>query len=441
MFDSLADKLEYSFKKLRGHGRLTEDNIKEALREVRMVLLEADVNFLVVKQFVKAINERAMGREVLQSLTPAQQFVKVVYEELVGLMGGTAADLQLDGAPPAVLLMVGLQGSGKTTTSGKLALHLKKLRRSVLLVPADVYRPAAIEQLESLGRQIDVPVFPSSPGRDPVDISREAVAAAKAAGHDVVIIDTAGRLHIDTELMGELERIREAVSPREILLVADAMTGQEAVTIAKSFNDILDISGVVLTKLDGDARGGAALSIKAVTGKPIKFAGEGEKLNALEPFHPDRMASRILGMGDVLTLVERAQGVVDQQQAEEMARKLKRNEYSFEDFRKQIRQIKKMGSVGGLLKMIPGMGKIKELTENEEYDHELKRIEAIINSMTMQERLDYRLINGSRRKRIATGSGTSVQDVNRLVKQFLEMKKMFKQFNKMGPRGLKRLMR
>jgi signal recognition particle subunit SRP54 len=311
----------------------------------------------------------------------------------------------------------------------------------VLLVPADVYRPAAIEQLESLGRQIDVPVFPSTLGRDPVDISREAVAAAKADGHDVVIIDTAGRLHIDTELMAELERIRAAVSPREILLVADAMTGQEAVTIAKSFNDTLDISGVVLTKLDGDARGGAALSIKAVTGKPIKFAGEGEKLNALETFHPDRMASRILGMGDVLTLVERAKGVVDQRQAEEMARKLKRNEFSFEDFREQIRQIKKMGSVGGLLKMIPGMGKIKELTENEAYDYELKRIEAIINSMTMQERLDYRLLNGSRRRRIATGSGTSVQDVNRLVKQFLEMKKMFKQFNKLGPRGLKRLMR
>jgi signal recognition particle subunit SRP54 len=442
MFDSLADKLEHSFKKLRGHGRLSEENIKEALREVRLVLLEADVNFLVVKQFVKAVNERAMGQEVLQSLTPAQQFVKVVYEELVDLMGGTAADLKLAGKPPMVLMMVGLQGSGKTTTSGKLALYLKKKHRlSVLLVPADVYRPAAIEQLESLGRQIDVPVFPSTLGRDPVDISREAVAAAKNDGHDVVIIDTAGRLHIDTELMAELERIRAAVSPREILLVADAMTGQEAVTIAKSFNDTLDISGVVLTKLDGDARGGAALSIKAVTGKPIKFAGEGEKLNALETFHPDRMASRILGMGDVLTLVERAKGVVDQRQAEEMARKLKRNEFSFEDFREQIRQIKKMGSVGGLLKMIPGMGKIKELTENEAYDYELKRIEAIINSMTMQERLDYRLLNGSRRRRIATGSGTSVQDVNRLVKQFLEMKKMFKQFNKLGPRGLKRLMR
>ncbi len=439
MFESLSDKLEVSFKKLRGHGKLTEDNIKEVLRDVRMVLLEADVNFVVVKQFVKAVRERAMGQEVLQSLTPAQQFVKIVHDELVALMGGSASALDLASAPPVVILMVGLQGSGKTTTSGKLALHLKKGKKRVLLVPADVYRPAAIEQLQSLGRQIDVPVFPAATGQDPVVISREAVKQARDQGLDVVIIDTAGRLHIDETLMGELERIRAAVEPREILLVADAMTGQEAVNIAKSFNDLLDISGVVLTKLDGDARGGAALSIKAVTGKPIKLVGEGEKLNALDVFHPDRMASRILGMGDVLTLIEKAQEVVDEKNAAELARKLRKNEFNFEDFRSQLRQIKKMGSVGGMLKMIPGLGKVKELADNEDYDKELVKIEAIINSMTARERRDYRLINGSRRKRIARGSGTSVQDVNRLLKNYLEMRKMMKKINKMGPRGLKRL--
>ena len=441
MFESLSEKLDVSFKKLRGHGRLTEDNVKDALRDVRMVLLEADVNFVVVKQFIKAVRERAMGQEVLQSLTPAQQFVKIVHEELVALMGGSLSSLDLATTPPVAILMVGLQGSGKTTSSGKLALYLKKKeKKNVLLVPVDVYRPAAIEQLQSLGKQIDIPVFPAQTGQDPVAISKEAFTYAKEHGFDVLIIDTAGRLHIDDKLMAELERIKSAVHPREILLVADSMTGQEAVTIAKSFHDLLDISGVVLTKLDGDARGGAALSIKAVTGKPIKFVGEGEKLNALDVFYPDRMASRILGMGDVLTLIERAQEVIDEKNAAELARKLRKNEFNFEDFRGQLRQLKKMGSMGGLMKMIPGLGKIKELAADGQADHELVKVEAIINSMTARERQNYRLINGGRRKRIARGSGTTVQDVNRLLKNYLEMKKMMKKFNKMGPKGLKRLL-
>ncbi|MEA3241231.1 MAG: signal recognition particle protein [Pseudomonadota bacterium] len=441
MFESLSEKLDVSFKKLRGHGRLTEDNVKDALRDVRMVLLEADVNFVVVKQFVKAVRERAMGQEVLQSLTPAQQFVKIVHEELVALMGGVLSPLDLATTPPVAILMIGLQGSGKTTSSGKLALYLKnKEKKKVLLVPVDVYRPAAIDQLQSLGKQIDIPVFPAQTGQDPVAISKEAFTYAKEHSFDVLIIDTAGRLHIDDKLMAELERIKKAVSPREILLVADSMTGQEAVTIAKSFHDLLDISGVVLTKLDGDARGGAALSIKAVTGKPIKFVGEGEKLNALDAFYPDRMASRILGMGDVLTLIERAQDVVDEKNAAELARKLRKNEFNFEDFRGQLRQLKKMGSMGGLMKMIPGLGKIKELAADGQADHELVKVEAIINSMTARERQNYRLINGGRRKRIARGSGTTVQDVNRLLKNYLEMKKMMKKFNKMGPKGLKKLL-
>ncbi len=441
MFESLSEKLDVSFKKLRGHGRLTEDNVKDALRDVRMVLLEADVNFVVVKQFIKAVRERAMGQEVLQSLTPAQQFVKIVHEELVALMGGSLSPLDLATTPPVAILMVGLQGSGKTTSSGKLALYLKKKeKKNVLLVPVDVYRPAAIDQLQSLGKQIDIPVFPAQTGQDPVAISKEAFTYAKEHGFDVLIIDTAGRLHIDDKLMAELERIKSAVHPREILLVADSMTGQEAVTIAKSFHDLLDMSGVVLTKLDGDARGGAALSIKAVTGKPIKFVGEGEKLNALDAFYPDRMASRILGMGDVLTLIERAQEVVDEKNAAELARKLRKNEFNFEDFRGQLRQLKKMGSMGGLMKMIPGLGKIKELAADGQADHELVKVEAIINSMTARERQNYRLINGGRRKRIARGSGTTVQDVNRLLKNYLEMKKMMKKFNKMGPKGLKRLL-
>jgi signal recognition particle subunit SRP54 len=441
MFESLSDKLDVTFKKLRGQARLTEDNVKDALREVRLTLLEADVNFLVVKQFVKAIRERSMGSEVLESLTPAQQFIKIVNEEMVALMGGSAVGLDLAAAPPIVVMMVGLQGSGKTTSSGKLALSLKKQKRKPLLVPVDVYRPAAIDQLQSLGRQIDVPVFPSETTQNPVKISREALKVAQQQGYDTVIIDTAGRLQIDEKLMAELEKIKSAVNPHEILLVADAMTGQEAVSIAKTFDETLDISGVVLTKLDGDARGGAALSIKAVTGKPIKFVGEGEKLSALDVFHPDRMASRILGMGDMLTLIEKAQENVDQKKAEELALRLRKNQFSLEDFRSQLRSLKKMGSIGGIMKMIPGMGKLKDKLGDEAIDDgKLGKIEAIINSMTDKERHDHRLINGSRRKRIAKGSGTTVQDVNRLLKEFLEMKKMMKKFNKMGPKGMKRMM-
>ena len=441
MFESLSDKLDVTFKKLRGQARLTEDNVKDALREVRLTLLEADVNFLVVKQFVKAIRERSMGSEVLESLTPAQQFIKIVNEEMIALMGGSAVGLDLAAAPPIVVMMVGLQGSGKTTSSGKLALSLKKQKRKPLLVPVDVYRPAAIEQLQSLGRQIDVPVFPSETTQNPVKISRKALEMAQQQGYDTVIIDTAGRLQIDEKLMAELEKIKAAVNPHEILLVADAMTGQEAVSIAKTFDETLDISGVVLTKLDGDARGGAALSIKAVTGKPIKFVGEGEKLSALDVFYPDRMASRILGMGDMLTLIEKAQENVDQKKAEELALRLRKNQFTLEDFRAQLRNLKKMGSIGGIMKMIPGMGKIKEKLGDEAIDDsKLGKIEAIINSMTDKERHDHRLINGSRRKRIAKGSGTTVQDVNRLLKEFLEMKKMMKKFNKMGPKGMKRMM-
>lgn len=441
MFESLSDKLDVTFKKLRGQSHLTEDNVKEALREVRLTLLEADVNFIVVKQFVKALRERSMGSEVLESLTPAQQFIKIVNEEMIALMGSSAVGLDLAAAPPVVIMMVGLQGSGKTTSSGKLALSLKKQKRKPLLVPVDVYRPAAIDQLQSLGRQIDVPVFPSETTQDPVKISRKAMEMARQQSYDTVIIDTAGRLQIDEKLMTELVKIKAAVNPHEILLVADAMTGQEAVSIAKTFDETLDISGVVLTKLDGDARGGAALSIKAVTGKPIKFVGEGEKLSALDVFHPDRMASRILGMGDMLTLIEKAQDSVDQKKAEELAQKLRKNQFSLDDFRSQLRNIKKMGSLGGIMKMIPGMGKLKDKLGDEALDDgQLVRIEAIINSMTDKERHDHRLINGSRRKRIARGSGTTVQDVNRMLKEFLEMKKMMKKFNKMGPKGMKRMM-
>jgi len=441
MFESLSDKLDVTFKKLRGQSHLTEDNVKEALREVRLTLLEADVNFIVVKQFVKALRERSMGSEVLESLTPAQQFIKIVNEEMIALMGGSAVGLDLAAAPPVVIMMVGLQGSGKTTSSGKLALSLKKQKRKPLLVPVDVYRPAAIDQLQSLGRQIDVSVFPSETTQNPVEISRKAMEMARQQSYDTVIIDTAGRLQIDEKLMTELVKIKAAVNPHEILLVADAMTGQEAVSIAKTFDETLDISGVVLTKLDGDARGGAALSIKAVTGKPIKFVGEGEKLSALDIFHPDRMASRILGMGDMLTLIEKAQDSVDQKKAEELAHKLRKNQFSLDDFRSQLRNIKKMGSLGGIMKMIPGMGKLKEKLGDEALDDgQLVRIEAIINSMTDKERQDHRLINGSRRKRIARGSGTTVQDVNRMLKEFLEMKKMMKKFNKMGPKGMKRMM-
>ena len=438
MFDSLSDKLDAVFKRLKGHGKLTENNISEALREVRMALLEADVHFRVVKQFVADIRERALGQEVMASLTPGQQVIKIVNEELTRLMGGQHEALSLSGSHPVPIMLVGLQGSGKTTTAGKLAVLLRKQGRRPYLVPADVYRPAAIDQLQKLGSQLSVPVFASRSDMDPVDICLQARVEAQKSGCDTVLLDTAGRLHVDQELMGELQRIKAAVRPSDILLVADAMTGQDAVTMAKAFDDALQIGGVVLSKMDGDARGGAALSIKSITQKPIKFIGVGEKLADLEPFHPDRMASRILGMGDMLTMIEKAQAVVDAKQAVELQKKLRRNEFTLEDFRDQLRQVRKMGSLTEIMSMLPGMNKLKQFKNMDVDEHELVRIEAIINSMTPHERRQYSIINGSRRRRIANGSGTSVQDVNQLLKNYTQIMKMMKKFQKGGMRGLGR---
>ena len=439
MFDTLSDKLDSVFKKLRGHGRLTEQHIQATMREIRLVLLEADVNFRVVKDFIARVGERALGQDVLKSLTPAQQVIKVVREELAALMGeGEANGLDLAAKPPVPLMVCGLQGAGKTTSCGKLALKLRREKRNPLLVPADVYRPAAIEQLKTLGRQINVEVFDSQAGQDPVDICNRAMDYAKLNGFDTIILDTAGRLHIDTELMGELKRIVANISPREILFVADAMTGQDAVTVAASFDEQLPLTGVVLTKLDGDARGGAALSIRAVTGKPIKLVGMGEKLDALEQFHPDRMAQRILGMGDVLSLIEKAQSAVEAEDAAAMEQKLRKDGFTLETFLEQMQMIKKMGSIDSLLKMIPGVGKAMKQTQGMQLpENELKKIEAIIRSMTPQERLNHKILNGSRRLRIAKGSGTRVQDVNQLLKRFTEAQKMMKKMQKMGPKGLK----
>ena len=434
MFENLSDKLESAFKKLRGHGKLNEANIEEGLKEVRMALLEADVHYRVVKGFIEDVRSRALGQEGLASLTPGQQVVKIVNEKLTELMGSRHEALNLAGPPPAAVMLVGLQGSGKTTTAGKLAAQLRKAGRRPFLVPADVYRPAAIDQLKTIASQLGVPVFPSTTNQDPVQICLEAKAGAFQNGCDTLILDTAGRLHIDEELMAELGRIKTTIRPSDILLVADAMTGQDAVNIAKSFNDQLDISGVILTKMDGDARGGAALSIKAITGKPIKFVGVGEKLSALEPFHPDRMASSILGMGDVLGLIEKAQEAVDQKQAAELQKKLRKNQFTLDDFRDQLTQVRKMGSLSDILKMIPGMGKIKHLKDLEVDDREFVRIEAIINSMTPMERRQHGIINGSRRRRIAQGSGTRIQDVNSLLKNYAQMLKMLKKFNQGGSR-------
>jgi len=434
MFESLSEKLDSAFKKLRGHGRLTEGNIDEGLKEVRIALLEADVHYRVVKSFIEEVRARSLGQEVMGSLTPGQQVVKIVYEKLTELMGSRHEGLNLGGPPPAAIMLVGLQGSGKTTTAGKLAIQLRKSGRRPFLVPADVYRPAAIDQLKTIAEQVDVPVFASTTDQDPVQICLEAKTGAFQNGCDTLIIDTAGRLHIDEELMAELSRIKETIRPADILLVADSMTGQDAVNIAKSFNDRLDISGVVLTKMDGDARGGAALSIRSITGKPIKFVGVGEKLSALEPFHPDRMASTILGMGDVLSLIEKAQETVDQKKALELQKKLRKSQFTLEDFRDQLVQVRKMGSLSDILKMIPGMGKVKEIKNLEIDDGEFVRIEAIINSMTPQERRQHGIINGSRRRRIATGSGTRVQDVNGLLKNYTQMLKMLKKFNQGGIR-------
>ncbi|MGD2010596.1 MAG: signal recognition particle protein [Desulfobacterales bacterium] len=438
MFDNLSDKLNAVFKKLKGHGKLTEKNIEEGLREVRLALLEADVHYRVAKKFIADIKERALGREVLSSLTPGQQVVKIVFDELTTLMGARNESLNLAGTQPVAIMLVGLQGSGKTTTAGKLAIHLRKIGKKPYLVPADIYRPAAIDQLKKLGDQLSVPVFASTSDMDPIRICQDARTAAAREGCDTLLLDTAGRLHIDAALMDELKSIREAVDPSDIILVADAMTGQDAVNIAKAFDETLGIGGVILTKTDGDARGGAALSIKAVTDKPIKFIGVGEKLDQLEPFHPERMASTILGMGDVLTLIEKAQSTVDEKKAAELERKLRKSQFTLEDFRDQMVQIRKMGSLSDLLKMIPGVGGSKQLKNLKVDDRELVRIEAIINSMTPEERRRHAVINGSRRKRIAGGSGTSIQDVNRLLKNYTQVMKMMKKLNKSGMRGFSR---
>jgi len=438
MFDNLNEKLNSVFKQLKGQGKLTEKNIESGLKEIRMALLEADVHYKVAKTLISNIKARAIGEEVLTSLTPGQQVVKIVNDELTELMGSEHEELSLSGSKPASIMLVGLQGSGKTTTAGKLAVFLRKNNRKPYLVPADVYRPAAIDQLTKLGEQLSVPVFGSNTEMSPVDICQNAKEAARQAGCDTVIFDTAGRLHIDEKLMDELSRIKEVTKPSDILLVADAMTGQDAVNIAKSFDSRLDIGGVVLTKMDGDARGGAALSIKAVTGKPIKFIGVGEKLKDLEPFHPDRMSSRILGMGDVLTLIEKAQDMVDEKKAVELEKKLKKNQFTLEDFKDQMIQIRKMGSVKDLLKMIPGVSNNKNFKKLNVDEKEFVRVEAIINSMTPKERNRHTIINGSRRKRIAKGSGTRIQDVNKMLKNYAQMLKMIKKLNQGGMRSLGR---
>lgn len=443
-FDNLMEKLQGTFKKLRGKGKVSEADVKAAMREVRLALLEADVNFKVVKDFVGKVSERAVGAEVLESLTPAQHIIKIVREELVALMGGEHERLKIASKPPTVIMMVGLQGAGKTTASAKLAANLKKKGKRPLLVACDIYRPAAIQQLQVVGGQVETPVFTMGE-IDPVEIAREAVKHAKDHGNDIVILDTAGRLHIDEALMGELQSIKETVEPDEILLVLDSMTGQDAVNVAESFHEQLDITGVILTKLDGDARGGAALSVRAVTGKPIKFAGMGEKMTDLEEFHPDRMASRILGMGDVLTLIDKAQDAFDEKQAKELEEKLRKNQFTFEEFLGQLHQMKKMGPLSQIVGMLPGVN-AQALEGAEIDDRKLDRIEAIILSMTPQERRNPGIINASRKQRIAKGSGMKVQDVNALMKQFQMMQKMFKQMNnknmmksmkKKGKRGLR----
>ncbi len=430
--DGLSERLQDAFAKLKGKGKISEQDIKDVLREVRVALLEADVNYKVVKSFVGNIKDRAMGADVMESLTPGQQVVKIVHDELTQLMGGEAKKIEISSKPPTIIMMVGLQGSGKTTSTGKLARYLKeKMHKRPLLAACDVYRPAAIQQLKVLGQQLDIPVFEQGSDRSPVDIATDAVAHAKAHGNDVVIIDTAGRLHIDEVLMQELVAIKEAVTPTEILLVVDAMTGQDAVNVAEHFNDNLDITGIVLTKLDGDTRGGAALSVKSVTGKPIKFTGQGEKLDALEPFHPDRMASRILGMGDILTLIEKAEAEFDQKQAAELQEKIKTQSFTLEDYLAQMDQLQGMGDIESMLSMIPGVS--KKMLKNVKLDaKDMDHTRAIILSMTPEERQNTKIINGSRRKRIAAGCGLKVQDVNRLIKQFEQSQTFMKQFGAMA---------
>lgn len=425
MFQSLSEKLENAFRKFKNKGKLTESDVKAGMREIKLALLEADVNFKVVKEFMATVSERCVGAEVLESLTPTQHIVKIVNEELTALMGGTVSKLEISSKPPTIVLMAGLQGAGKTTHCGKLAKMYKEKGKRPLLVACDVYRPAAIRQLQVLGEQLGIPVFTLPEGTSPVEIAKKSLEHAARYGHDMVFIDTAGRLHIDEKMMGEIRDIRDAVNPKEILLVVDAMTGQDAVNVAKSFNDLLDITGVIITKLDGDTRGGAALSVKYVTGKPIKFIGTGEKLDAIEPFYPDRMASRILGMGDVLSLIEKAESAYDEKQAVELEKKLRSQNFDLEDYLEQFNQLKKMGSMEQILSMIPGLGsKVKDINIDEK---QIDRVKAIILSMTPAERRKPEIINANRRKRIAAGSGNAVQDVNRLLRQFEETKKLMKE--------------
>jgi signal recognition particle subunit SRP54 len=430
MFEGLAEKLQLTLKKLTGKGKLSEKDINEAMREVKMALLEADVNFMVVKELTKSVTERAVGHEIMQSLTPGQQVIKIVNEELTKLMGASVSKLSLSTAPPTVIMMVGLQGSGKTTTAGKLANYLKKQNKNPLLVACDIYRPAAIKQLQVLGESLKIDVFERGT-KDPVLTAKEAFDHAKNGQYDVIILDTAGRLHINQEMMDELIRIKTSLKPHEIILAVDAMTGQDAVNVAKTFNEKLDITGIILTKMDGDARGGAALSVKAVTGKSVKFVGVGEKTADLEPFYPDRMASRILGMGDVLSLIEKAQNAFDEKKAQELEKKLRAHHFTLNDFLDQLRQIKNMGSLGEIMSMIPGFN-AQKLSGIELSDKELVKTEAVICSMTFKEREDPSIINGSRRRRIANGSGTTIQDVNKLLKSFEEFKRMMKQMQGMG---------
>ncbi len=430
MFESLSDKLSRVFRSLRGKGRLTEKDIESALREVRLALLEADVHYGVVKRFVASVRDRALGREVMASLTPGQTVVKIVRDELVRMMGEHAAPLDLKGTPPVPVLLVGLQGSGKTTTAGKLAVHLKeRMGRRPYLVPADVQRPAAIEQLLRVAEQAGVPAYPSDPSMEPEAICRAALEEARRTGCDVLLVDTAGRLHVDEPLMEELGRLRDLLNPREVLLVADAMTGQDAVNVAREFDRAVGITGVILTKADGDARGGAALSIQAVTERPVKFVGVGEKLDALEVFHPERMASRILGMGDVLSLIEKAERAVDEASVRDLEEKLRTDRFTLEDFRDQLRMLRKMGGLEQLLGMLPGAGQLKGLRVDE---RELGRVIAIIDSMTPEERRRPEILNASRRRRIARGSGTRVEDVNRLIRRYQEARKMIKRMSRMG---------
>lgn len=440
-FEGLSDKLQGVFKKLKGKGKITESDVNDAMREVKMALLEADVNFKVVKNFVASVKEKCLGSDVLESLTPAQQVIKIVNEELVSLMGGTNSKLTYSSSGFTVLLLAGLQGTGKTTTAGKLGAYLKKNGKKPMLAACDVYRPAAIDQLEVVGEKVGVPVYTNRDEKRPEKIAAAAAKEAEYKGYDVMIVDTSGRLHIDEELMDELVRVKDAVKPHEILLVVDALTGQDAVTAAEGFNNALGIDGIIMTKLDGDSRGGAALSVKAVTGKPIKFIGMGEKFDALEPFHPERMASRILGMGDMLSLIEKAQEQYDEKEAEALEKKIKKNQFTLEDFLEQMGQIKKMGGMRSIVGMLPGMGGQRISDEDiEKSEKEFVRMEAIINSMTKEERNNPKILNASRRKRIAAGSGQPVSQINALVKRYEEACKVMKQFTK-SPKHMGKKMR